>query len=110
MPRASKLLTEEQRAIAENNGIPLVTVYKRIQAGWEVEKAVAKPTRQPGNLKREDGLFVDAGRAKVRHFSLPQEWDDKLTLAIANSQMSEREWIERAIIDSLKSKKKQAKK
>lgn len=108
MPRASKLLTDEQLAIAEKNGIPKVTVYKRLDRGWDVEKAITKPTRQPGNAKRKDGLFVDAGRGESRFFSLPVEWDEKLRIAIANSQMSEREWIEQTIIDKLKNKKKQA--
>jgi hypothetical protein len=110
MPRVSKLITDEQLAIAEKNGIPKVTVYKRLDRGWDVEEAISKPTRKPGNVKRIDGLFVDAGRAKARFFSLPVEWDEKLRIAIANSQMSEKEWIEQTIIDKLKTKKKQAKK
>ena len=59
MPRESKLLTDEQLAIADKNGIPKVTIYKRLDRGWEVEKAITKPTRKVKNLKREDGLFVD---------------------------------------------------
>ncbi|MGB5632009.1 MAG: hypothetical protein WBM44_28835 [Waterburya sp.] len=110
MPRTSKLLTDEQLAIAEKNGIPKVTVYKRLERGWDVSEAITKPTRKPGNIKRKDGLFVDAGRAKARFFSLPQEWDDKLKVALADSEMSEKEWLEQTIIDRLKSKKKQAKK
>ena len=110
MPRVSKLLTDEQLAIAKENGIPKVTVYKRLKAGWDVEEAITKPTRKVGNRKREDGLFVDAGRAKARFFSLPEEWDEKLAKAIANSGMSENEWLEQVVIDKLKSQKKQAKK
>lgn len=110
MPRESKLLTDEQRAIAEKNGIPKVTVYKRLDRGWDIEKAITKPTRKPGNTKRKGGVFVDAGRGEPRHFSLPQEWDDELKLAIADSEMSENEWIERAIINELKKQRKQAKK
>jgi hypothetical protein len=106
MPRSSKLLTDEQLAIAENNGIPKVTVYKRLDRGWDVEEAITKPTRKPGNSKRQDGLFVDAGRAKVRYFSLPVEWDEKLKQAIELSQINEREWIERVIIDKLKTQKR----
>ncbi len=102
MPRTSKLLTDEQIAIAQKNGIPKVTVYKRLDRGWDVEKAITKPTRKPGNVKRKDGLFVDAGRAESRFFSLPQEWDEKLTQAIADSEMSEKEWIENTIINKLK--------
>ena len=105
MPRVSKLLTESQLAIAEKNGIPKVTVYKRLDRGWDVEKAITQPTRKAGNRKRKDGLFVDTGRAKARFFSLPQEWDDKLKVAIANSGMSENEWLEQTIIEKLKSKK-----
>lgn len=110
MPRESKLLTDEQLAIAEENGIPKVTVYKRLDRGWDIEKAITKPTRKPGNTKRKGGVFVDAGRGESRFFSLPQEWDDELKLAIADSEMSENEWIERAIINELKKQRKQAKK
>ena len=110
MPRVSKLLTDEQLAIAEKNGIPKVTVYKRLDRGWDVEKAITKPTRKPGNVKRKDGLFVDAGRGESRFFSLPVEWDEKFKQAIADSELSEKEWIEQTIIDKLKPKKKQAKK
>ena len=102
MPRVSKLLTDEQLAIAESNEIPKVTVYKRLDRGWDIEKAITKPTRKVGNTKRKDGLFVDAGRAKARFFSLPQEWDDKLKDAIAESGMSENEWLEKTIIEKLK--------
>ena len=102
MPRESKLLTDEQLAIAESNEIPKVTVYKRLDRGWDIEKAITKPTRKVGNTKRKDGLFVDAGRGETRFFSLPQEWDDKLKDAIADSELNEKEWIERAIIEKLK--------
>ena len=50
----------------------------------------------------ESRLFVDAGKAKARFFSLPQEWDDKLAKAIAESGMSENEWLEQTIIEKLK--------
>ena len=106
MPRESKLFTDEQLEIAEKNEIPRVTLYKRIKAGWDVKEAITKPTRKVGNKKREDGLFVDAGRAKARFFSLPVEWDDKLSEAIADSGMSESEWLEQLVIKKLKSKKK----
>ena len=104
MPRESKLFTDEQLAIAEKNDIPKVTLYKRVKAGWDIEEAITKPTRKVGNKKREDGLFVDAGKAKARFFSLPQEWDDKLAKAIADSGMSESEWLEQLIIEKLKEK------
>lgn len=102
MPRESKLLTDEQLAIADKNGIPKVTIYKRLDRGWEVEKAITKPTRKVKNLKREDGLFVDSGRGERRHFSLPVEWEDDLTKAIAESGLSEPEWVEQVVIDRLK--------
>jgi hypothetical protein len=106
MPRTSKLLTDEQLAIAEQNGIPKVTVYKRLDRGWEIEEAITKPTRKAGNVKRKDGLFVNAGRAKARFFSLPVEWDEKLKSAIVDSQMSDNEWLEQVVIEKLKSTKK----
>lgn len=106
MPRESKLLTNEQLAIADKNGIPKVTVYKRLDRGWEVEKAITQPTRKPKNVKREDGLFVDAGRGERRYFSLPVEWEKDFEQAIADSEMSESEWVEQVVIDRLKTKKK----
>lgn len=106
MPRQSKLLTEEQLAIADKNGIPKVTVYKRLDRGWDVEKAITKPTRKVKNVKREDGLFVDSGRGERRYFSLPVEWEKDFEKAIADSQMSESEWVEQLVIEGLKAKKK----
>ena len=106
MPRESKLLTNEQLALAEKNGIPKVTVYKRLDRGWDVEKAITKPTRKLKNLKREDGLFVDAGRGGRTYFSLPVEWENDFKQAIADSGMSESEWVEQVVIDRLKAKKK----
>ena len=106
MPRVSKLLTEAQKAIAEHNNIPVVTVYKRLDRGWDVEKAITKPTRKPRNIKRKDGLFVNAGRGKSRHFSVAVEWERDLDQAIADSGISESEWIEKIIIDRLKSESK----
>lgn len=108
MPRSSKLLTDDQLAIAKANGIPKVTVYKRLERGWDIETAITKPTRKPGNVKRKDGLFVDAGRAETRFFSLPVEWDEKLKQAIADSGISEKEWIENTIINKLKRSIKKA--
>ena len=106
MPRESKLLTDEQLAIAEKNGIPKVTVYKRLDRGWDVEKAITQPTRKPKNVKREDGVFVNAGRGERRYFSLPVEWEKDFERAIANSEMSESELIEYIVIDYLKKIKK----
>lgn len=106
MPRESKLLTDKQLAIADENGIPKVTVYKRLERGWDVEKAITKPTRKPKNVKREDGVFVDAGRGERRYFSLPVEWEKDFERAIADSEMSEPEWVEQVVIDRLKTQKK----
>ena len=106
MPRESKLLTDEQLAIADKNGIPKVTIYKRLDRGWDIEKAITKPTRKPKNVKREDGLFVDAGRGERRYFSLPVKWENDFEKAIADSGLSESEWVERVVIDRLKAQKK----
>ena len=108
MPRESKLLTDEQKRIAQNNNIPLVTVYKRLKRGWDINKAITKQTRKAGNIKRENGLFIDAGRGKRRYFSICAEWDDILDKAIAESGIDETEWIEQTIIEKLKSLEKVA--
>ncbi len=39
--------TEEMTmAIADKNGIPRTTLYNRIRAGWDLEKAISEPSKK----------------------------------------------------------------
>lgn len=104
MPKVGKKVPPEQMAIADANGIPRSTLYNRINNGWDLEKAITEPPRKKAvNLERnEEGVFVSAGRGKARHFSLPEELDEKLEKAIAKSGLASSQWIEKVITDKLK--------
>ena len=107
MGKVGKLVSPEELAIAEKNGIPKVTVYKRLDRGWDVQKAITKSPRKTGNKQRdEEGQFTGVGKGQVRSFTLPVEWDEKLTVAIADSGKSQTEWLEETIINKLKRQKK----
>ena len=44
--RGSKYLTEEQTRIAEKNGIERGTWIRRINLGWDVERAITEPPKK----------------------------------------------------------------
>ena len=104
MPKIGKKVPPEQMAIADANGIPRSTLYNRINNGWDIEKAISQPPRKKAvNLERnEEGIFVGAGKGKTRHFSLPEELDEKLDKAIAKSGIAPSQWIEEVITKKLK--------
>ncbi len=91
-------------AIADKNGIPRTTLYNRLNAGWDIDRAISEPPRKRTvSLERnEEGVFVGVGKGKPRNFSLPQEWDEKLDKAIAKSGLAASEWIEETVINRLK--------
>ena len=45
MGKVAKLLPEEYKQKAIDNGIPLQTVYKRLQRNWELERAVTEKSK-----------------------------------------------------------------
>ena len=104
MPKVGKLVPPDKMAIADNNGIPRTTLYNRIRAGWDINKAISEPPRKKAvTLERnEEGTFVSAGKGKTRHFSLPEELDEKLDKAIAKSGLAPSQWIEETVINRLK--------
>ncbi|MDJ0743346.1 MAG: hypothetical protein QNJ32_08290 [Xenococcaceae cyanobacterium MO_167.B27] len=104
MPKVGKLVPPDKLAIAIKNKISRTTLYNRIRAGWDIDKAISEPPRKRTvNLERnEAGVFVGVGKGKQRTFSLPKDLDEKLDMAIAESGLSPSQWIEETIINKLK--------
>lgn len=113
MGKVGKILSKEEAAIAESNGIPLQTAYKRLQRGWEVERAITTPPKAaPGQkLNREMGEFTtNEPKGKQRSIRLPAEWDEKADQAIAESGLTQSEWIGMAVVEYLKKQQKRGRK
>jgi len=111
MGKVGKLVPPDKMAIAEKNGIPRTTLYNRIRAGWDIEKAISEPSRKVASKKKrnEEGVFEGTGKGKSRGFTVQEEWESALEQAIADSGLSQSEWVEKVIIDKLKRSKKYAK-
>jgi hypothetical protein len=106
MGKVGKLIPPEKMAIAEKNGIPRTTAYNRIRAGWDLDEAITKPSRKVASMKRnEEGIFEGTGKGKTRGFTLREEWETALEKAIADSGLTQSEWVEKIIIDKLKKSK-----
>lgn len=106
MGKVGKLIPPEKMAIAEKNGIPRTTAYNRVRAGWDLDEAVTKPSRKVASMKRnEEGIFEGTGKGKTRGFTVREEWETVLEKAIADSGLTQSEWVEKTIIDSLKRSK-----
>ena len=105
MGKVAKIVPADKMAIAEKNGIPKTTVYKRVQAGWDLEKAISKPPRKSKRKRDSEGNFIGIGKAKPRSFTLPNEWDEKLELALSNTDLTQSEFVAKVIIKELKKMK-----
>jgi hypothetical protein len=102
MGKVAKLVPPEKLAIAEEKGIPAVTVYKRLKRGWDLEKAITEPTRVSNRQRDNSGEFVDIGKGQTWRFSMSQEWDELLEKAIADSGMNQYDFIAQIVINKLK--------
>ncbi len=100
-------ITKKQWAIAKANQVPRTTVYKRIQRGWDVEKAVGTPPKEQVRHK-EGGRFAGKTKGKPRSFRMPVDWDEKMDEAITESGLSEGEWIAIALVNKLMRSRKQS--
>jgi hypothetical protein len=116
MPRVSFKygLTEDDKAIAKQNGLSMSTVYARLRSGWDKETAInQKPGSNPfANLDRDpNGELVSRDpKGKTRSFQLPARLDADLDAAIASSGISTSDWIAQAAIAKLEQKSKISKK
>lgn len=101
-------ITQEQLAIAHSHGLATNTVYARLSRGWDLEKAITEPPKSsPPPLERneEGSLISDAPKGKQRSIRLPAEWDEVADKAIAESGLSQSEWVANAIVNYLKKQK-----
>lgn len=98
-------VTQEQLAIAHNHGLATNTVYARLSRGWDLKKAITEPPKSsPPPLERneEGSLISDAPKGKQRSIRLPVEWDEVADRAIAESGLTQSEWVANAIVNYLK--------
>lgn len=103
MGRVGKILPPDKMAIAENNNIPRTTLYNRIRAGWDIDRAISEPPRKAVKIERdEQGTFVGVNKAKPRFFSLPVELDEKLKKIIEKSGKTPSVWLEEEMTKKLK--------
>jgi hypothetical protein len=107
MPKVGKLVPPDKMAIAEKNGIPRTTLYNRIRAGWDIDEAISKPSKKIAGEKQrnEEGFFIGTDKGKSRAFRVKEEWQEALDQAIADSGLTQSEWVEKVIIDKLKRSK-----
>jgi hypothetical protein len=116
MPRVSFKygLTDEDRAIAKENGIAISTVYARLRTGWEKQRAIMeKPRAVPfaGMERDENGEVIgERPKGKTRAFALPRDMDDQLDRAIAESGKTQSEFVSDLVLQYLSSKKKSSRK
>lgn len=103
MGKVGKIVPPDKMAIAEKNGIPRTTLYNRLRAGWDLDRAITEPSRKIVKIERgEEGTFVGANKAKPRYFSLPVELDEKLEKIIKKSGKSPSVWLEEEMTKKLK--------
>ena len=104
MPKVGKKVPPGKMAIADKNKIPRTTLYNRLKAGWDIDRAISEPPRKKSVVveRNSEGVFTGSGKGKTRHFSLPEELDEKLDKAIAKSGLAPSQWIEEVITNKLK--------
>lgn len=108
MPRVSYKyhISEEDKAIAESNGIALSTVYARLQNGWDKDRALSQPPKKlkvSGMKRNECGeIQSERRRGKGRTIYLPEDLDEKLDRAIAISGKSQSSYIADLVEQCLK--------
>lgn len=95
MGKVAKILPKDKLAESIKNGIPYTTVYKRIQRGWSVDRAVSEPSiAKYGDRDRiPTGEFKGNGRGRCRHFTYFREYDEELDKAITASGLSQSDFI-----------------
>jgi hypothetical protein len=108
MPRVSYKyhFTEEDKAIAESNGIAISTVYARLRQGWDKGRAISEPPKKLklSQMSRNEWgeIQSDRRRGKGRTIYLPEDLDEKLDRAIAISGKSQSAYIAELVERCLK--------
>ena len=108
MGKVGKILNAADKETAIANGIPLATVYKRIDRGWSVGEAISKPAR-PVAVERprdEVGEFVPGDKllGRGRSLRLPADFDRELDLLIEASGQNQSDFLSDIIVEWLRKK------
>lgn len=120
MPKTAIKLPDDYKKKALANKISLQTAYARIDRGWSLEDAVTVPPKKTkgSHLKnpRVKGMVTANPRPKgtrVYSFTIYQDLEDKLEQALANSELSNSDFLCKAVEEYLKNeegkKEKQSK-
>jgi hypothetical protein len=108
MGKIGKILSAADKETAIANGIPLPTVYKRIDRGWSVADAITKPARS-GSVERprdDIGEFLPKAIAlgRGRSTRLPADLDQELDSLIEASGQSQSDFLAAIIVEWLQKK------
>ena len=108
MGKIGKILSPEDVAIAEKNGVPLSTVYARLRREWDIQRAITQPPKASPQLKRDkEGEFsTEEEKGKPRGVRFPKSKDDLIDKAIADSGMTQSDFIVFATMNYIESKQK----
>ncbi len=76
MAKAHYKVRPEDLAIAESNGIPTSTFYRRLANGWDLERAKTQPSRGLKDVKRSaTGEIEPSGLGRSRAVRLSEDLD-----------------------------------
>ena len=100
-------ISKKDFEIAESKGISRRTVYRRVKdMKWSVERAIATPTDNKQNSKRERSKLYGVERGKLRSFKLPIENEEDWKDLVAESGLTEMDLATEIILEYL-SKRRQ---
>lgn len=86
---------------AEANSVSRTTLYNRVERGWDIERAIATPPDHKKESLRKKSKFYGAKRGKARIVKVPIEYEEKLNKAIAQSGLTEMDFLTEVIVDYL---------
>lgn len=105
MGKVAKILPEEFKVKAIENGIPLPTVYRRIKSGWSLSDATNRATVISSfvrKCKRNNGEFSsDTPRRIPITFYFYDDEIDRLEDVIARSDLTRSEFIAKVLLDHI---------
>ncbi len=105
MGKVAKILPEEFKLKAIENGIPLPTVYRRIKSGWSPADASNRPTVISSfvrKCKRNNGEFSsDTPRRIPITFYFYDDEIERLQDAVNQSDLTRSEFIAKVLLEHI---------
>ncbi len=96
-------LTKEDRKIAESNSIPISTVYRRLEKGWDKDRAI---TEQPNSAKSRAATCLHTGEPgrladQTFSFRLPPDLNEQFNDRLEKKGQSVQEYLETLVTKHL---------